>query len=156
MSVGQTCHQCLHAAVFPFSRGVCVCVCVALVCVCGVSMGLGGALLSSAFCVTGGGPGQRAISQQPQQESLQASGNVFTRQQRCSAPIGHGRRVYTLPFRGLSSVLYGQKPVSGPVAGLGGSVAFSNTVACVLCVHWGVFVCNLPFVALQERQGRVK
>lgn len=42
---------------------------------------VGAALLSSAFCVTGGGPGQRAISQQPkQQESLQASGNMFAGQ----------------------------------------------------------------------------
>lgn len=32
MSVGQTCHQCLHAAVFPFSRGVGVCVCSPGVC----------------------------------------------------------------------------------------------------------------------------
>lgn len=39
---------------------------------------LGAAVLSCVFCVTGGGPGQRAISQQPQQqESLQASGNVL-------------------------------------------------------------------------------
>ncbi|CAG10435.1 unnamed protein product [Tetraodon nigroviridis] len=55
---------------------------------------LGAALLSFAFCVTGGGPGQRAISQQPkQQESLQASGAPRTSQvtvgalvKNCSGP----------------------------------------------------------------------
>lgn len=60
-------------------------------------------------------------------------------------PLATEDGFYTVTSRGLSSVLYGQKPVSRPGAGPGGSLASSHTVEFVLCVRWGVFVCNLPF-----------
>lgn len=128
-------------------------VCVALACVF-VSVSLCGALLSFAFCVAGGGPGQRAISQQPKQESLQASGNVFTRQQWCSAPLGHGAQVLYCRIQrtDVSSVQPETRWAASRRSGWQirrggmGSFAFNNNVEFVLSVQWGVLCVTCHFL----------